>query len=45
MVGSSALRALEPWPDDVEVATPKGKRTYSIIELQTFHERGDLEAS
>jgi transcription elongation GreA/GreB family factor len=31
--------------DDVEVATPKGKRTYSIIELQTFHSRTGLEHS
>lgn len=31
--------------DDVEVATPKGKRTYSIIALRTFHKRDDLQTT
>lgn len=30
--------------DDIEVATPKGKRVFSIIDLTTFHQRGDLES-
>ncbi|MGD9763097.1 MAG: transcription elongation factor GreA [Candidatus Binatia bacterium] len=30
--------------DDVEVATPKGKRTYSIVELRTYHDRQDVTA-
>lgn len=30
--------------DEVEVRTPKGKRTYQIVELRTFHDRGDLTA-
>ncbi len=25
--------------DEVEVQTPRGKRTYQIVELETFHER------
>lgn len=29
--------------DDVEVVTPKGKRSYSILGLLTFHDRDDLE--
>jgi transcription elongation factor GreA len=31
--------------DEVEVRTPKGKRSYQIVELRTFHERGDQPAS
>jgi transcription elongation factor GreA len=31
--------------DDIEVATPKGKRSYSIVDLQTFHSRNNLESS
>lgn len=31
--------------DDIEVAAPKGKRSYSIIDLQTFHDRDDLQSS
>jgi transcription elongation factor GreA len=31
--------------DDIEVATPKGKRSYSIVELRTFHSRNNLESS
>jgi transcription elongation GreA/GreB family factor len=27
--------------DDIEVATPKGKRTYSVVGIETLHERGD----
>lgn len=46
-IGSPLGRALlnKEIGDDVEFATPKGKRTYSIIELQTFHDRDDLEKS
>lgn len=46
-IGSPLGRALlnKEVGDDVEVATPKGKRTYSIIELQTFHSRTGLEHS
>lgn len=29
--------------DDVEVVTPKGKRSFSIVELLTFHQRNDIE--
>jgi transcription elongation factor GreA len=29
--------------DDVEVVTPKGKRSFSIVELLTFHQRNELE--
>jgi len=28
--------------DEVEVHTPKGKRTYQIVGLVTFHERAEL---
>ncbi len=42
-IGSPLGRALlsKEVGDDVEVATPKGKRSYSIIELQTIHDRRD----
>lgn len=30
--------------DEVEVSTPKGKRTFQIVELQTLHERKDTSA-
>ncbi len=44
-IGSPLGRALlnKEVGDDVEVATPKGKRSYSILELQTFHARSDIE--
>jgi transcription elongation factor GreA len=46
-IGSPLGRALlnKEVGDDVEVATPKGKRSYSIVELQTFHARNALESS
>jgi transcription elongation factor GreA len=28
--------------DEIEVQTPRGKRTYQILELVTFHERGEV---
>ncbi len=31
--------------DDVEVMTPKGKRTYSIVELSTFHDRNPPQST
>lgn len=45
-IGSPLGRALlnKEVGDDVEVATPKGKRTYAIIELQTIHDRNDVTA-
>ena len=45
-IGSPLGRALlnKEVGDDVEVATPKGKRTYAIIELQTIHDRDDVTA-
>ena len=46
-IGSPLGRALlnKEVGDDVEFVTPKGKRSYSIIQLQTFHARTDLEHS
>ena len=46
-IGSPLGRALlnKGVGDDIEVATPKGKRQYSIVELMTFHNRGDLQSS
>ena len=29
---------------DVEVATPKGRRTFQIVDLRTFHDREDMRA-
>jgi transcription elongation factor GreA len=45
-IGSPLGRALlnKEVGDDVEVATPKGKRTYAIIDLQTIHDRDDVTA-
>jgi transcription elongation factor GreA len=45
-IGSPLGRALlnKEVGDDVEVATPKGKRTYSVIELLTIHDRDDMTA-
>ena len=31
--------------DEVEVQTPRGKRTYQIVALVTFHERDDLRSN
>ncbi|MDX2171376.1 MAG: GreA/GreB family elongation factor [Deltaproteobacteria bacterium] len=44
-IGSPLGRAMlnKEVGDDIEVATPKGKRTYSIIELVTIHERKDID--
>lgn len=46
-IGSPLGRALltKEVGDDVEVATPKGKRSYSIVELRTIHDRRDPAAS
>ena len=30
--------------DEVVVATPKGRRTFQIVELRTFHDRHDVNA-
>jgi transcription elongation factor GreA len=30
--------------DEAVVQTPKGRRTYQLVELLTFHERGDRQA-
>lgn len=45
-IGSPLGRAMlnKEVGDEIEVATPKGKRTYSIIELRTIHDREDVEA-
>jgi transcription elongation factor GreA len=45
-IGSPLGRALltKEVGDDVEVATPKGKRTYAIVELQTIHDRDEPAA-
>lgn len=45
-IGSPLGRALlnRQVGDDVEVATPKGKRAYSIVELRTIHDRDDMKA-
>lgn len=46
-IGSPLGRALlnKGVGDDIEFLTPKGKRSYRIVELRTFHEREDLSAS
>lgn len=45
-IGSPLGRALlnRGVGDDVEVATPKGRRSFQIVELQTIHERKDQKA-
>jgi len=30
--------------DEAVVQTPRGRRTYQVVELRTFHERGDRQA-
>lgn len=30
--------------DDVEVTTPKGRRSFQIVELRTMHDRDDMKA-
>jgi transcription elongation factor GreA len=43
-IGSPLGRALlnKGVGDDVEVATPKGRRSFQIVELRTLHDREDL---
>ena len=43
-IGSPLGRALlnKEVGDQVEVATPKGRRSYQIVDLRTFHDREDL---
>ena len=45
-IGSPLGRALlnKEVGDEVVVATPKGRRTFQIVELRTIHERQDLNA-
>ena len=45
-IGSPLGRALlnREVGDQVEVTTPKGRRSFQIIELRTFHDREDLSA-
>ena len=45
-IGSPLGRALlnRQVGDEVEVATPKGKRTFQIVELSTIHDREDMKA-
>jgi len=44
-LGSPMGRALvnKEVGDDVEVQTPRGKKTFQIVDLLTFHEREDLK--
>src|SRR5262245_24110734 len=44
-IGSPLGRALlnRGVGDEVEVATPKGRRSFQIVELRTIHEREDLK--
>ncbi len=46
-IGSPLGRALlnKEVGDDVDVATPKGRRKYQIIELATIHDRKELKDS
>jgi len=46
-IGSPLGRALlnKGVGDDVEVATPKGRRSFQIVELRTFHDRQDLNGT
>jgi transcription elongation factor GreA len=46
-IGSPLGRALltREVGDEVEVATPKGRRKFQIVELQTYHERNDQKVS
>jgi transcription elongation factor GreA len=45
-IGSPLGRALlnRGVGDEVEVTTPKGRRSFRIMELRTFHDRKDLKA-
>ena len=45
-IGSPLGRALlnREVGDEVEVATPKGKRSFQIVELRTIHDRKDMNA-
>jgi transcription elongation factor GreA len=45
-IGSPLGRALlnKAVGDDVEVSTPKGRRSFQIVELRTLHERDDMTA-
>ena len=45
-IGSPLGRALlnREVGDEVDVATPKGKRSFQIVELRTIHEREDMNA-
>jgi transcription elongation factor GreA len=46
-IGSPLGRALlnREVGDEVEVATPKGRRSFQIVELRTIHDRDDLNLS
>jgi transcription elongation factor GreA len=45
-IGSPLGRAMlnKEVGDEIEVATPKGKRLYSILALRTIHDRQELAA-
>lgn len=45
-IGSPLGRALlnREVGDEVEVATPKGRRKFQIVALRTYHERDDMKA-
>ena len=46
-IGSPLGRALlnKGVGDDVDVTTPKGRRSYQIVDLQTIHDRKELNGS
>lgn len=46
-IGSPLGRALlnKGVGDDVDVATPKGRRSFQIVELRTIHDREDVKES